>query len=41
MNNLISINDISLKEIYTIFERAKMGDKIFKEYSGALKDRVL
>ncbi|MGN0386259.1 MAG: hypothetical protein ACI4EX_10300 [Lachnospiraceae bacterium] len=41
MNNLISINDISLKEIYAIFERAKMGEKIFIEYSGALKDRVL
>ena len=41
MNNLISINDITLNEMYSIFERAKLGDNIFKEYYGYLKDKVL
>lgn len=41
MNNLISINDITLNEKYNIFERAKLGDNIFKEYYGYLKDKVL
>lgn len=41
MKNLISINDISLSEMHIIFERAKLGDKIFKEYYNFLKDKVL
>ena len=41
MNNLISINDITLADMYAIFERAKLGNSIFKEYYDSLKDKVL
>lgn len=41
MNNLISIKDLSLEEIFTIFERAKMGDRIFNEYYEYLKNKIL
>lgn len=41
MKNLISISDISLSDMQTIFERAKLGENIFKEYYNALKDKVL
>lgn len=41
MENLISIADISLSDIETIFERAMLRDNIFKEYYYALKDKIL
>ena len=41
MENLISISDISLSDMKAVFERAKMREKIFNEYYGALKDKTL
>lgn len=41
MKNLISINDITLEEMNSIFERAKMGENIFKEYQGYLNNKIL
>lgn len=41
MKSLISINDISLSDMQTIYEKAKLRDKIFKEYYEALKGKTL
>lgn len=41
MNNLISINDLSINEIKTIFSRAKLGNRIFTEYEGYLNNKML
>ncbi len=41
MDNRISINDILLSEMNSIFDKAKLRDNIFKEYYGKLKDKTL
>ena len=41
MNNLLSINDLSQKEIIQIFKLADLGNNLFIKYQGALKNKIL
>lgn len=41
MNNLISINDITLVDMLALFEKVNLRESLFKEYYGALKDKTL